>query len=1047
MKTMRTLITAIATLLWIVPISLCQSTDATLMGRVVDPQKATVPDVSVEATNVDTNVTTTAKTNGEGLFSIPNLPPGNYRVSIVRDGFKSVVKAGIVLHVQDVVDLNFDLEIGSRSEVVTVNASGLNINTTDASVSTVIDRNFADTMPLNGRSFQSLILLAPGVASATPQDGAQISDRGDFSVNGQRGDTNNFTVDGVSANGMANPAGYNNSGTSGGLPPLTALGTTQALVSVDAMQEFKIQTSTYSAEYGRQPGAQISIGTRSGTNNWHGSAFDYFRNDVLDANDWFNDRATPTIPKPAERQNDFGGTLGGPLTIPGLYSGKDRTFFFFSYEGLRLDQPQPAGIMYVPSTQLRQDAPAALQPALKAFPLPNCTVAMDPQCVDNGNGLSPFVLNTSYPSDLDAVSLRIDEHVASWLSLFFRYGSTTSSAGTSVDIFNQALATSSNTFTLGADSPFTSNLLNQFRFNYSSGTAYSKYLSPTNGGAVPANLYELQGLPPNTGYTSVSLDFAGENTELANSTSGGKLRQWEAVDTLGWKEKNHFFRFGFDYRRIDSFGNSGSPEIEYTYSSAQSVLANLPSTYVGISTPQSPAFTTLGTFLEDEWRVSPSLSLALGLRWELSPPPTVTSGLPSRTVNGDFGNPSSLTLAPSGTALYHTTYDNFAPRLGVAWILRKTQGQETVFRGGAGIFYDTGQNTSLIFGAGHSPGLGTSMSYAEGTASAAFPLSPVLYNLPITTQPPYPTIVMASQNLQLPYDIQWNASLEQALGTRQSLTIGYLGSNGRRLIDYHLYSLHALNPSFGFIGRYQNDLTSNYDALQVQYKRTLSRGLQVLAAYTWSHALDYESQDDSIYPYQYGNSDFDVRHSFTAALSYDLPKQLGSRFASTLFGAWGSDVRLTARTGFPVTLDGNLTLDPTTGQLAFSGLDVVPGAPVYVYGPEYPGGRSINPGAFSLPVGDALGDAPRNFARGFGENEVNFAIRRDFALYEHLHLQFRVEAFNVFNHPNFGYVQSFYGSPTFGQAILTLSNSLGGLSPLYQQGGPRSLQFSLRLQF
>ena len=241
------------------------------------------------------------------------------------------------------------MPLGSATEQVTVEATGHEINTTDASVSTVVDRNFVETMPLNGRSFQSLILLAPGALTASPQDGTNSGITGEYSVNGQRADGNNFTIDGISANNAPNFINAAGAGSAGSLPTSSAIGTTQALISVDALQEFRISTSTSSAEFGRQPGAQVAFQSRSGTNTWHGTAFDDVRNDAFDANNWFNDDNTPPLTKPAERQNDFGGVLGGPLSLPHVYSGKDRLFFFFSYEGLRLSQPQDATVLYVPS--------------------------------------------------------------------------------------------------------------------------------------------------------------------------------------------------------------------------------------------------------------------------------------------------------------------------------------------------------------------------------------------------------------------------------------------------------------------------------------------------------------------------------------------------------------------------------------------------------------------------------------------------------------------------------------------------------------------------
>src|SRR5712671_2476042 len=306
---------------------LAQSESATLSGRVTDPGGSAVVGAQVVLTNVETNVESRTKTNNAGLYVFTGVHPGKYRVAAGATGFKVLIKDGLVLHVQDELAENFALTLGTISETVTVTADATPMNTTDATVSTVVDRNFAENIPLNGRSFQSLIQLTPGVV-LTANNGF---DTGQFSVNGQRANANYWMVDGVSANIGISASPSPGSGLAGTLGSTSVVGGTNSLVSVDALQEFRIQTSTYAPEFGRTPGGQISIVTRSGTNQFHGTAFDYFRNTVLDANDWFADEKG--LPKAPERQNDFGGVFGGPIL-------RDNTFFFFSYEGLRLRQPQ-----------------------------------------------------------------------------------------------------------------------------------------------------------------------------------------------------------------------------------------------------------------------------------------------------------------------------------------------------------------------------------------------------------------------------------------------------------------------------------------------------------------------------------------------------------------------------------------------------------------------------------------------------------------------------------------------------------------------------------
>src|SRR6266403_326757 len=361
-----------------------QVDSASVSGVITDQSGGIVAGAEVQVSNSDTNVTFKTTSNQSGVYLVTGLKPGRYRVKVGKEGFKAIDLTDLVLNIQDSVNRNFALQIGSMSETISVEANSLSIDMSGA-VSTVVDQTYVSNMPLNGRSFQDLILLTPGVVTQTPQLGgvSQLGKTGEFSVNGQRPESNYYTVDGVGANLGAAPGFVmeGGAGASGSVPAATALGTTQALVSVDDLQEFRVQSSTYSAEYGRNPGGQFAFQTKSGTNQWHGTTYDYFRNDFFDANDWFNGYFQ--LPQPPIRQNDFGGTLGGPVRIPRLYSGKDKTFFFVSYEALRLRAPQPAAASFVPDLCMRSTgpcpsgrdpAPAALQPVLNAFAVPNTSL-------------------------------------------------------------------------------------------------------------------------------------------------------------------------------------------------------------------------------------------------------------------------------------------------------------------------------------------------------------------------------------------------------------------------------------------------------------------------------------------------------------------------------------------------------------------------------------------------------------------------------------------------------------------------------------------------
>lgn len=1032
-----------------------QSPNGTISGLVADQTGAIVVGADILVANDATGVQYSARTNNDGIYLVSSLPPGTYRLQVSKIGFKTLIKPGIVLHVQDALAINFTLPLGAVSEVVTVTAGAPIVNTTDGSVSTVVDQNYIRNMPLNGRSFQDLILLTPGAVTQSPQNSpsSQLGQTGEFSVNGQRTESNYYTVDGVSADAGAAPGVFmlSAAGGSGSVPTASALGTTQALVSVDDLQEFRVQSSTYSAEYGRSPGGQFAFETRSGTNQWHGTAFNYLRNGVFDANDWFNNYLG--IKKLDLRQNDFGGTLGGPIEIPGVYNGKDKTFFFVSYEGLRLVQPQEATVNYVPDDTLRTSAPAPLQPVLNAFPVANGA--------DVGNGISEFLSSWSNPSSLDSTSVRLDHIISDKFRLFFRFSDTPShveSRGNGLlatPAMQKKSSYTSRTYTGGINAILTPKLSNEFRLNYTSNQVVSRTVIGSFGGNTPVNMATLSGLSSNAQIDAL-LIYGGYEVGINQGRSSGLQRQWNVVDTASFTAGRHAFKFGFDYRRLTPASIPFSPLVEYLYTSESAVQSN---SALGIAANYAavyPLYENFSAFFQDEWKATSRLSLSVGLRWELNPAPGVTHGLKPYTVEGS--SPSTWTLAPQGTALWKTTWYNFAPRFSLAYVLRNTPNFETVIRGGVGIFYDTGQQlgTAGVQGPGFSLiHILPSSSFPMAVSDAVFPI----VNPPV---PPYTIALAFPPDLQLPYTAEWNLSTEQALGESQALTVSYVGSHAARLLQSQEFSGSVIgNPNAGTFLFYRNGLTSDYNALQVQFRRRLSQGLTALASYTWSHCIDYGSQNYFL-AYQRGSCDFDVRHNFSAAFSYDLPGPARGEVWKAILGGWGVDDRFTARTGFPVTLSGNTAFDPTTGQEFYSGLDVVPGQPVYLYGAtcasvlqglgdlapgkECPGGRAINPGAFTAPS-SGLGNAPRNFVLGFGAWQMDLAIRRDFPVYERLKLQFRAEAFNVFNHPDFGYINPIFGQNTFGQATGTLASTLGIVSPLYQMGGPRSMQFALKLIF
>jgi Carboxypeptidase regulatory-like domain/TonB dependent receptor len=1029
-----------------------QSTNASLTGRVTDPSKAGVPEARITAINTGTNFQYDTASNSSGEYFLANLPPGSYRIEVEKSGFKKLVRPDVTLHVQDALAIDFELPIGSAVETVVVQAGTPLVNTSDATVSTVVDQNFVENIPLNGRSFQTLILLTPGVVvTATAFD-----DQGQFSVNGQRADANYFTVDGVSANfgvtgyfPLVQAAG-------GALPALSASGGTNSLVAVEAMQEFRVQTSSFAPEFGRTPGGQISVVTRSGTNQLHGTAFEYFRNDVLDANDWFSNR--DHLPKPEERQNDFGGVFGGPLV-------KDRTFFFFSYEGLRLRQPATQETV-VPDLASRQAAPASMQPYLNAYSIPNGPAA--------GSGLAQFNGSYSNPSSLDAYSIRIDHAINSRLSLFGRYNYSPSNT----DVRNpfgvlsstQSLDSSVQTFTVGLTYAITPPLSNELRANYSNDRVGSLFHLDNFGGAVPIpdSMLFPSGISSNNGLFEFLLLGAGE---FAKGKSGvDEQRQVNLIDNLTWTLGSHSLKFGADYRWQSPFS---SPADYAQFAEFNGVTANPGGALSGagvfalVLARQSDALLTrnYSFYGQDTWRVSSRLTLTYGLRWDINPPLKGKNSANQPFTVTNLNDPANIALAPRGTSLYDTTYGNFAPRVGLAYQIRQNASWATVLRGGFGIFYDLGYG-SLGGSSSYFPFLAvnfiTSSTCPSGATGVCFPLSAQNAAPPaFRTTPPVNNLVVADPKLRLPRTYEWNLAAEQSLGSSQSLSFTYIGAYGRDLL--RVTNIYNPNPNFFQINLTDNTASSYYHALQVKFQRRLSRGLQGLASYSFAHSIDNASTDafanylntptgGAYTASDRGNSDFDIRHSFTAGVTYDLPSPKWNTFAHATLGGWSVDTFLLARTAPPVNIVGSPYFGPG-GTALYPRPNLVPGQPLEIFSSQYPGGKIFNKAAFVAPPPGTQGNFGRNVLRGFGATQADVALQRQFHLNEKVNLRFRSEFFNIFNHPNFGPPNNSLTSPLFGHSTQTLATSLGsggangGFSPLYQIGGPRSIQLALKLAF
>jgi Carboxypeptidase regulatory-like domain/TonB dependent receptor len=1043
-----------------------QTTLANVTGRVVDPNAAVIVEATVTAKNVDTGIETTAQTNEDGIYHFATLEPGNYEFSVFKRGFKVIVKPGVALHVADTISMNFNMQVGDVRETITVEAGAPMVNTTDASVSTVVDRQFAENLPMNGRSFQTLIQLTPGVVVVP----SNPYDNGQFSVNGQRASSNYWMVDGVSANtGVSAAGGYQvGNGPAGATASFSTLGGTNGLVSIDAMQEFRIQTSTYAPEFGRTPGAQVSILTRSGTNQFHGTVFEYFRNDVLDANDWFNSAVIPPLAKAKERQNDFGGTFSGPIL-------QNRTFFFFSYEGLRLRLPTTK-LTTVPDTDpadpySRQFATPAIQPYLNAFPLPNGPEVLDSD--GNHQGIAQFNASFSNPASLEAYSLRIDHRINDKLTLFGRYSYSPSSLvvrgglGSTLSIV-QPTSISNQTGTAGATGIFSPSVTNDLRFNYTRTESSSRFSPDNLGGAVP-----LSSLPLASPFTSRDGFFGLFIFSLPDALQVGQLghvlqRQINVIDSLSVQRGSHSLKFGADFRQLTPLSAPKQYGLFALFLNVPAVdNGNL---LLGLAQNLPPVtflFRNLGVYAQDTWRIWPRLTMTYGARWDVD---FVLRSLDgpnySAVTNYNLGDLSNLALARAGMPPYQTGYGNVAPRLGIAYQISQSQNWQSVLRGGFGVFYDLASSgVGSVFSANYP--FGSSLR-VRGTFPFPSPPDPASIT-PASLASGF--LVAIDPNLKQPYTLEWNIGIEQALGEQQTISASYIGAEGRQLLQ-SFAQLAPLNQNIGGVFSITNRGTSDYNALQIKFQRRMSRGIQALASYTMSHSIDTASAgslnnvSDLLVPgsnpkVNRGPSDFDVRNAFSAGLTYDIPAPKISAFANAILRGWSVENFVLARSAPPVDVtDANFGRF-NNGISADTRPDLVEGQSLYVYGSQYPGGRAFNPNAFIDPPTDPntgnparQGNLGRNALRGFGAAQWDFAIHRDFVIRESAKFQFRAEMFNVLNHPNFGPPSGQFGAVGFGVSNQMLGQSLNGgnlgggaLSPLYQIGGPRSIQFALKLNF
>jgi hypothetical protein len=999
----------------------------------LDPADRPVQNVRVFLIQDSTKSKRQAWTGPSGDFLFPRLEPDSYTLQAVQTGYSLVQIPSIVLRSGENRNILIRFQISKVHETALVHAGDFE----EASViTTSMSHNLVDDIPLNGRSLQSLLLLTPGVLMMANNE---------FSFNGQATNMNYFTVDGMSVNlavsggglstDLAQDAGY------------SAVGTTSNMISIDALDEFSVQSSTISPHIGRQSGGHVQMNSLSGGEKLHGEAFEFFRNSALDASDWF--LPTNTDVNTNLQQNDFGGVFSG--VIPRFGNGMKHNYFFFSEESLRLYQPTALNT-YVPSRNLRMKAPSELRPFLDIFPQ-----SKSPETA--GTGTSMYHLAISNPSSEDSYSLRLDSDHDRSVTFFARFNHSVSSrVSTDSGWCLSGAERSSRSLTSGIMWKPTPRTANDLRINYSENTGnVTNTLHRMKGAIIPADKVLLQGVNSKVRMPSLNYSFLGASYS-SKSTGQNPIHQINLTDNIFVDRGRHVFGMGFDLLRLVGETVPSDFNLSVSFLSQNSVASGVADTIAIQSQDVVRVAQDISSiYLQDAWKISKRVNLDYGVRWDVSPAPAANNGESLYTVSTskDIAN---MTLAPAGTRLYPTIYTNLCPRLGQSWLIENTPGKETIMHSGAGVFYSLG-NTNSMASASAFPHVRQVTIYNKNYPPTNVLPIPDSYNL----RPPYSgqTFYAFASGYSTPVVYQFSTGIEQHFGNDRKLSVAYLGSQAR-----HLPVLQQLtDPNNNF--RHETSITevrsegaSSYNSLQAQYVQKVTSGVHALGSYTWAHSIDNVSLDLNGFPRktlipiagERGNSEFDLQHNVGLAMTYEtkVPKSEG---IASLLDRWILGTLVTVRGGMP--LDAAY-MRPIGSQLLPTRPDRVTGVTMVQKRTHQPFCTILNYKAFAIPSSDRQGELGRNFLRGHAAWQADFSIHRKFALNNNVFIDGRAEFFNVLNHPNFGDADMNLGTysngkltrnPAFGYNTKMLNTQLGGLQQTYQVGGPRSVQVSMKISF
>jgi len=1007
---------------------------AVLSGTVTDPSARPVRDLLVYLIQNSSKSKRRAWTDEAGNFVFPRLEPGIYALQTAQTGFSLVQIQAIELQPGEMRNVQIRFVIAKSTETSHVHSGDFE----DASVITTrVGQDLVEDIPLNGRSLQPLLLLTPGII---------MMGNNEFSFNGQATNMNYFTVDGISVNlavsggglstDLAQDVGY------------SALGTTTSLISLSALDELSVQSSAISPQIGRQSGGHVQISSRSGGERLHGEAFEYFRNSELDASDWFlrTDNAVNTN----LRQNDFGGTISGPVPSPASWTRQNS--FFFSEESLRLYQPTVLKT-FVPSSSLRQIAPRSLQPFLRVFPS-----SASPDIA--GTGTAVYHVGISNPSSEDAFSFRYDSDANRKLSFFSRYNHAVSSrVSTDSGWCLSGAERQSWSSTTGVEWKPNARAANDLHFNFSENTGtITNSLHRMGDAILPSDKVLLQGISSKVKMPSLNYYFLGASYS-SKSTGQNPLHQIAITDSTTLSRGSHIFSFGFDLLRLVGETVPSDFNLTVSYLSPSSIQSGLADSIAIQAQDDVRVLEKVSSaYLQDTWKVTKRLSFDYGIRWDLSPPPKADNGQYLYTVTSSR-DIAGMKLAPTGTPLYPTIYTNLCPRVGQSWMMGSAPGRESILHSGGGVFYSLG-NTNSMAAASTFPHVRQNALYNRSYPTTS--LLPVPNSNSLLAPYSGQTFYAFASGYSAPVIYQFNTGIEQHLGGDRKLSVAYVGSTAR-----HLPLLQQLtDPNSHFthdsaILEVRSAGNSSYNALQAQYAQRLSAGLQALASFTWARSIDNDSNDlngfarKTLIPLkgERGDSSFDLRRNFGMALTYESKYPNLEKVASRLLNQWMLGTLLTARGGMP--LDVTYTR-PIGSQLRQTRPDRASGESLFLKHSQQPWGQVFNFMAFDVPPSDRQGKVGRNSLRGYPNWQEDFSLHRDFAATARIKLEGRIEMFNAFNHPSFGDADMNLGTyskgqltrnPTFGFITEMLNTQLGGLQQTYQVGGPRSVQASLKCFF